>query len=409
MHTQLLKRKHVKYVPEDILLKILQYTNVGDMHKVIRTLSPDLCNSEGSKLIDSALNIRAYLSAVTDFPDALATIMMHTDVILSGSIALNYFVPGSAIESSDLDFVSGMNNDLSEVFMTATTRIGFIWCTRARYNDKYAQGAAHKVHTGRVKAHGKTYNIHMISSVFDTAYDHVMQHDLSIVRCFISASCAVSVHHSTTSKMVYWIDRHPNLSTCTRMAKYESRGFKFLPTHRKCSSRLIKRNIIDASSMIITFEKYLNVFDDDNSCLSTIAKLREFVSDCQSCNKSRHSPTSVHLQNSFVSDLLGYDMAGVVNYGKVLRAYEKTWRYRISSVVLNSIERWAQRFTELNKMTSHETNAQKTTAVCNTYIAYDEDPTREDVIPRIRASEDDIASLRLIELLEDFSYFGRRR
>lgn len=208
-------------LPSDIMYELLSYSPIGKMHTILALLSPDIEMNERHEIIDRILNINIYLSQLTEHSEALLHAMRQTDTILSGSRAVNYFVPGSVSETSDWDFYSSSKTEQLRMFVQLTKPIGFVW---KEYNRPYNEGGIVKdflAYVCEITYKGISHKIQLILAHTISVYSCVIRFDLTFCQCIISGFFALSLYHRYTSRQKAIKFEY---GTEERTAKYRKRG-----------------------------------------------------------------------------------------------------------------------------------------------------------------------------------------
>jgi hypothetical protein len=81
------------------------------------------------RLFEDRISMNLYLGQHFSDSQGLLKCMLINDIYISGSRALDYFVPGSTDENSDWDFYTGTDNNQVFRFMEFMKSIGIIWLT----------------------------------------------------------------------------------------------------------------------------------------------------------------------------------------------------------------------------------------------------------------------------------------
>lgn len=103
-------------------------------------------------LMNDRKSIVRYLSPHFPNPRTLLESMLFSDVYLSGSRALDYFVPGSTSNDSDWDFYVGSDSTKIYSFMQFMESIGTRWITAAEwFEDRLNDGVSHGITEGQIE------------------------------------------------------------------------------------------------------------------------------------------------------------------------------------------------------------------------------------------------------------------
>ena len=92
----------------DCMTELLKYINISEVEPLVDILSTKspIVASQSSGLKYDRFDPRQLFRQLVDDPDELMKVMRKYNVVLSGSRAVSYFVPGSHDENSDWDFFS---------------------------------------------------------------------------------------------------------------------------------------------------------------------------------------------------------------------------------------------------------------------------------------------------------------
>lgn len=255
----------------ELLSMILQYLPIGYYTYALIALAPYMSCTERWDMISSLLSVRKYLSGVTEYPDALLYIMRQTDVLLSGSRALNYFVPGSTETDSDWDFYGGHRVGSIDQFVALTSYIGFKWTLYYKEYSRDEIVSSYLVYTGTTTIRGRLQKLQLICGVSISPYTCVLRFDMSHCQCFISGFFAASLYHNMTSKnRGIEVNRHSDI----RYQKYNQRGFDILKhdySTKTSSSTSLSEYLATEYKSIMEENKYRHLCDY-NTCIVSISR-----------------------------------------------------------------------------------------------------------------------------------------
>ena len=233
----------------DIVQHILRYTNISDVEHTVTGLMPGVTDANVEECRAFRCNPNIYLRKLTKHSDDLLDVMGELSIVLSGSRAADYFCPGLCNEDSDWDFYCDGSADAIVRFSTYMNRIGVVW-------QEMPVGASEelqRMHAGTVgglqrDAETSEYQgssvlrgalvedgtSHTIQLIWDrmrrtSPISQIISFHSSIVQCFISGFCAVSMYDSLTrrNESLAWICHDDELSAAAR-EKYTNRGVKYV-------------------------------------------------------------------------------------------------------------------------------------------------------------------------------------
>lgn len=249
-------------VPAEIAANIAMYTNDDDLQS--------LCDATGTLTIDQAnyhrYDPRPYLKNLVYDPDRLLSAMREWNVVLSGSRASAFFYPSATTENSDWDFYCTGGTVAAAMFSNA---LGAEWETSQRGSeDETAYNGSFLILRGSLRGH--SIQLMWYNEASMGAFGTIVEFHSSIVQCFISGWCAVSMYHkvSVQNKMLVWeLDgiRNPEKKAKAPrcVAKYAERGFEVIPYAKEsigvnCNLNLPwnPRCVSDEGCLLIDFKHY---------------------------------------------------------------------------------------------------------------------------------------------------------
>ncbi|KUJ23708.1 uncharacterized protein LY89DRAFT_775969 [Mollisia scopiformis] len=227
-------------------------------------------------------NPRTYFTTLIDDPDFLLKSMCHANVGLSGSRAAAFFYPHACTPESDWDFYCSGGDVAVAKFTHLLTSLGATWGINKKSNKETNEAERKKYgeYSDNFSTVEGQLNGHSIQVMWDHeirkgAFQTILEFHSSIVQCFISASCAVSMYHNISSQnqlVAWYLDwvLHPvkRAKAPKCVAKYVSRGFEVVPYSRKLvglpnyaqESALnlpsMPRAVSDKGCLLINFDVY---------------------------------------------------------------------------------------------------------------------------------------------------------
>ena len=274
-------------LPCEIIRRIVEVTNIGYVTLTILILGRHLGVDERERLWSARHNpICCVLRLVLSKPLALLSLMRCTKTVLSGSRAVNYFVPGACNDDSDWDFYCENNATSVLAFVTWSRLLDFQW--NEPFNEgpelqKAYDGIGLRLLRGVVYDRDKANSIQLMWGTGGSVTECVTRFHSTAPQCFISGFCAVSLYHLLTSRSLAVLWEYNDTVTgssfedlvAERVArnlraqeKYVWRGFKYvqrdlylrLPGVVKPSSDLgvRDRNIGDRECYVVPFSSFMN-------------------------------------------------------------------------------------------------------------------------------------------------------
>jgi len=257
-------RRRPLRVPAEVAANIAVYTNDGDLQS--------LCDATGTLTIDQARyhrnDPRPYLRSLVRYPDRLLSAMRKWNVVLSGSRASAFFYPSAATETSDWDFYCTGGNAAAAMFSKTLWHMGAEWQTTYDESQNAYDGNFLILHGTLC---GQSIQLMWYNKAPLGAFGTIVEFHSSIVQCFISGWCAVSMYHKISSQnkiMVWELDgtRHPvkKAKAPRCVAKYVERGFEIIPYSKEMigvnqNLNLLwnPRRIADDGCLVIDFKDYI--------------------------------------------------------------------------------------------------------------------------------------------------------
>ena len=109
------------YIPDELIINIMKYMNIADKARFKQV------SKRFNRIATQAMDICEYLSHTFKYPRLLLSSMSSAGSVISGSRALEYFVPESTSATSDWDFlVSGTGYSASTMVHSLSLN-GVIW------------------------------------------------------------------------------------------------------------------------------------------------------------------------------------------------------------------------------------------------------------------------------------------
>lgn len=214
----------------DTVCNILEHTSLSGAPGVVRSFVPGVSETEVDCCVNGRLSPIVYLRKLTPHCSDLFVAMGAFGVVLSGSRAAEYFYPGACDNSSDWDFFCDSEVDSVIRFSNYMKKIGALW-EELPADEEGSEYKNLNVLRGTLSKGGATHKIQLIwpKSQRKTALSTITSFHSSIVQCFITGFCAVSMYDSLTSKGVSlaWVTPDTIRSAIARR-KYTSRGIKYL-------------------------------------------------------------------------------------------------------------------------------------------------------------------------------------
>ena len=193
-------------LPYDVVCKIAYSANVGYIDSVLSAVGSHLSKEEKKSIKDSRLSPMRHLSLLECSPLALLSLMRNTRTVLSGSRAVDYFVPGSCKPESDWDFYCEDNASSVQAFVRWSKLIGFSWegsfspgSMEDNGNDSYSE-AGFRIIRGTVALKNGSGVAQLMWRQEMTAAQAIVKFHSTVPQCFISGFCAVSLYHDLTSR-----------------------------------------------------------------------------------------------------------------------------------------------------------------------------------------------------------------
>lgn len=207
-------------------------------------------------------NIIGYLSTTFNDPVGLLRMMTTSNSILSGSRALEFFVPGYVSEDSDWDFfVPGIENGAHLHMAGFLSDLGVKWVRshESSSESKYGNGQFFVLSgvmriVGGSRENVRKVTVQLIWKSGMTAFECVLLFHSSIVQCVLTGFCAFCMYKEETLKRrsYHWSsnDRCVEESGSSRMvSKYVTRGTEYAPYPVSTKTRYVG----DDNTLIVGF------------------------------------------------------------------------------------------------------------------------------------------------------------
>lgn len=216
-----------KRVPLEVVEEIAELAPLEDMIGLV-TMFPAFRHS---RVRERRFDIKRYLSRLFPDPDKFIQIMLLTNSCVSGSRALEFFLPGMAEKESDWDIYCCGDNVSLTVLLGWMVDNGLKLDRPQADRQEYYGHACVSVLNGVVGEGSEAKKVQVIASDNQDPVTAVLNFHSSIVQCFISGWGAVSVMSELTRKRqsVRWSGCGSNAEAMDRaISKYKSRGVEYV-------------------------------------------------------------------------------------------------------------------------------------------------------------------------------------
>jgi hypothetical protein len=192
--------------PYDVVRQIVLFTNIGNVASILLTMGSHLTAEERESIRRSRFSPIRHLSPLKCSPLAMLALMRNTGTILSGSRAVDYFVPGSCNSDSDWDFYCDDDENSVLAFALWSTCLGVVWdpLVQAKEADEAEDGpyrkAGFSIARGTISTKEGSNPIQLMWKSGMSAAQSITKFHSTVPQCFISGFCAVSLYHHLTSK-----------------------------------------------------------------------------------------------------------------------------------------------------------------------------------------------------------------
>lgn len=278
----------------DVLCHILENTTISGIAGTASALMPGISDSDIERCEYARINPITYMKQLTKHSENLLRVMTTLGVILSGSRAANYFYPGLCTKDSDWDFYCDSDVNTVVRFSTYMNRIGVQWDMLPRGGNRRGYDKCN-VLRGTHSEDGVTQRVQFIWSMYGrkNAIPMIVSFHSSVVQCFITGYCAVSMYGPLLSKgqSLAWVQAKDHRTSARR--KYAKRGIKY-----------------------VSYDRYMKILDDAGDMRLHLVKpnqrtLRDDNSEI--VHFSRYFPysNSVNILKRLTDDVTWYDIGYV--------------------------------------------------------------------------------------------------
>lgn len=244
-------------IPTELIAEVIGNLTVNDTRSLARAalLSPNgvtiTCECR------SRLSITGYLLRDTGHGEDLLSLMDKYMVYISGSRALNFFVPGCTDVDSDWDFYVPTSN--VRPFMTSlSSMMGVVWDPDTdipNFTDDivYSLRSCRGVHNGMIGTRQRSTKIQVIlerrSNISKPAA--VLEFCHSAVQCIITAHGACHLYGKLANEgtSIAWSYVEPGTTDQQSMNKYAKRGYRFIEHKARTPARY--RSATDADATVV--------------------------------------------------------------------------------------------------------------------------------------------------------------
>lgn len=185
-----------------------------------------------SAVLAHRVDVKRYLSNAFKDPQKLLEVMLLTNSFISGSRALDFFLPG-VVEPSDWD-VFCCGEDYQSLLLLHELKLqGFVPALpEVSDMDAYNYGDKHNVLEGTVDFNSTIHKVQLIRCPMFSDLGVLLGFHSSIVRCMISGHSLVSVNSTLTSRRMstqYYVSEPLASTRDAAILKYVNRGIKYIP------------------------------------------------------------------------------------------------------------------------------------------------------------------------------------
>lgn len=261
----------------DVLCQILENTSVSELRKTAGALIPCISDDDIKRCEHARLNPITYMAQLTKYSKDLLMVMGALGVVLSGSRAANYFYPGLCNNDSDWDFYCDGDLDSVVRFSTYMERIGVEWEWLSGHDRDQEREYDHcELLRGILCKDGKVHVVQLVWTTYGckNAVSLILNFHSSVVQCFLTGFCAVSMYESLTSvgKSLAWCN--PNSEGTSARHKYANRGVKYISYDwymgivddvGNINLDIVgpnSRSLMDSDAKFISFSRYFSYLDD---------------------------------------------------------------------------------------------------------------------------------------------------
>jgi hypothetical protein len=216
----------------------------------------------------SQRNPHPYMKALTQDTEGLMRVMRESSTVLTGSRAAAFFYKGACTEASDWDFCCVGEKNAVQSFEEGMEKIGTKWETDRGAKNDYVQDYYYEsfnVRTGVMNGN----KVQLIWTDGKSSFEFVLRFHSTLVQCFISGFCAVSMYHDLGSKRTFfkWCvkqqmeRRKGRVLAC--IEKYEKRGFRevaYTPGVSSVKTAGVRR-LADPECMVVDFGPYISSYE----------------------------------------------------------------------------------------------------------------------------------------------------
>ncbi len=300
----------------DVLCHILENTSISNLTDTAKALVPSINSHDINMCERTRTNPVTYMNQLTKYGRDLLTVMGSLGVILSGSRAASYFYPGLCDETSDWDFYCYGTPTTIVRFSMYMSRIGVQWQT-LRDDTGDPDYPSRRVLDGTLDTEKRKHSIQLIWEPRQwtrSPISHVLSFHSSIVQCFITGYCAVSMydHTSSRNKSLAWVcDGDEKANECRK--KYADRGVEYVPYNEyakligaplRGNPRIVQkevRTLCDQQARVIGFSRYLRDASATEDATSDLVARTEWFHLGYTCGYTTESvlpKTSVSLDRT---------------------------------------------------------------------------------------------------------------
>lgn len=204
--------------------KILEAVGIDQVKPLLDTLSirSDLISFQSSGLEYDRLDPRRLFRQLVKDPDELMKVMRECNVVLSGSRAVEYFMPGSCTQDSDWDFYllsnepvrSSIVNDTQVTnacydsntvsFEAYMETLGIQWESPISTEDWYDELHLQDIKTGKlITKHETEAKVQLIYVGNQGILNTIVRFHSTTPQCFISGSAVVHMYSSLVHNKEY--------------------------------------------------------------------------------------------------------------------------------------------------------------------------------------------------------------
>lgn len=244
----------ISTIPRELFLEIAANTNIDDLSNVAHTVAGVSLEDINERRRDP----NRYFQELLPDTQKLLRSMIVTGTILSGSRAAGYFYPSACGSDSEWDFYCPGYPLSVARFASSLSEMGVVWKPSPRHlTNRSVEWDPPKLSI--LDGYIGSARIQLVWRAHSPPMQLVMGLHSSVVQCFLTGYCAVSMYHDLSRKSLtylwYGTGVHDVAGHAWLLQKYRARGFNPMRPPDDENGRM--RRVSDGRPLLVDTLQYV--------------------------------------------------------------------------------------------------------------------------------------------------------